>query len=415
MSAAVLSLIALLVVIGFSLTSRINVGILAVALAWPIAVFVAGWKADALMAAFPSSLFLTLLGVTLLFGIAHKNGALEALSRRAVGACGGVTALLPPAFFLLTCAVATLGPGAIAATALIAPLAMSTCATAGVPAFLMALMVANGGNAGNLSPFSAVGVIVHSLLQKIGLGGHEWGVFLANFVAHAFVGVAAYVLFGGLALWRKRGATVSTGSAPPFTGRHWLTLTVIALWIVAVVAFRTNPGLSAFAAAAVLLLLGAAEENTVIGAIPWSIIVMVCGVSVLVGVIEKTGGMDLFTTLLARILTPASANGAMAFVTGLISTYSSTSGVVYPAFLPSVPGLVEKLGGGNPLEIALSINVGAAIVDVSPLSTIGALCIAALPNPDEGRAIFRQMLLWGFAMTIVGALFCQFAIGWFAA
>jgi hypothetical protein len=135
---------------------------------------------------------------------------------------------------------------------------------------------------------------------------------------------------------------------------------------------------------------------------------------VLVGVIEKTGGMDLFTTMLAKITTPGTANGMMAFVTGLISTYSSTSGVVYPAFIPAVPGLVEKLGGGNPLEIALSINVGAAIVDVSPLSTIGALCIAALPNAAEGRAVFRQMLLWGFAMTIVGALFCQFTIQWFA-
>jgi Na+/H+ antiporter NhaD/arsenite permease-like protein len=377
--------------------------------------FVAGWKTSAFFAVFPSGLFLTLLGVTLLFGIAHKNGALDALTRRAVRACGGVTALLPPAFFLLACMVATLGPGAIASTALIAPLAMSTGARAGVPAFLMALMVANGGNAGNLSPFSAVGVIVQSLLQKIALGQHEWGVFLANFVAHAFVGVAAYVLFGGVSLWRQRSTVTTIDVAPPpFARRHWLTFAVIAVWILAVVVLRVNPGLSAFAAAAVLLLAGAAEENTVLASIPWSIIVMVCGVSVLVGVIEKTGGMELFTTLLAQIMTPGSVNGMMAFVTGLISTYSSTSGVVYPAFLPTVPGLVEKLGGGNPLEIALSINVGAAIVDVSPLSTIGALCVAALPNPAQGRALFRQMLLWGFAMTVVGALFCQIAIGWFA-
>ena len=415
MSAAVLSLLALLVVIGFSLTARINVGVLAVALAWPIAMFVAGWKADALMAVFPSGLFLTLVGVTLLFGIAHRNGTLEGLARQAVRACGGVSALLPPAFFLLACAVATLGPGAIAATALIAPLAMSTGATARVPAFLMALMVSNGGNAGNLSPFSAVGMIVQSLLQKIGLGGHEWGVFMANFVAHVFVGVAAYLLFGGVALWRERRTAAPSVLATAFTRTHWLTLAVITLWIVGVVVFRTNPGLSAFVAAAILLLTRAAEENSVFASIPWSIIVMVCGVSVLVGVIEKTGGMDLFTTLLARITTPGTVNGTMAFVTGLISTYSSTSGVIYPAFLPAVPGLVDKLGGGNPLEIALSINVGAAIVDVSPLSTIGALCIAALPNPAEGRVVFRQMLLWGFAMTIVGALFCQVAIGWFAA
>src|SRR5215211_5675905 len=124
--------------------------------------------------------------------------------------------------------------------------------------------------------------------------------------------------------------------------------------------------------------------------------------------------MELFTTMLAAIATPASVNGTIAFVTGLISTYSSTSGVVYPAFLPAVPGLVQKIGGGNPLEIALSVNVGAAIVDVSPLSTIGALCIAGVTNPGNARVLFRQMLLWGFAMTIVGALFCQFAIRWFA-
>ena len=50
MTPAELSLIALLVVIGASLTSRLNVGVLAVALAWPIAVFGAGWKVEQVQA-----------------------------------------------------------------------------------------------------------------------------------------------------------------------------------------------------------------------------------------------------------------------------------------------------------------------------------------------------------------------------
>jgi hypothetical protein len=107
-------------------------------------------------------------------------------------------------------------------------------------------------------------------------------------------------------------------------------------------------------------------------------------------------------------------NGAIAGITGLISTYSSTSGVVYPAFLPAVPGLVAKLGGGDPLQVALSINVGAAVVDVSPLSTIGALCIAALPQGQDSKRLFRQLLAWGFSMTIAGAVFCQLFIQYFA-
>ena len=36
----------------------------------------------------------------------------------------------------------------------------------------------------------------------------------------------------------------------------------------------------------------------------------------------------------------------------------------------------SKVLGGDPLAVALSINVGSALVDVSPLSTLGALCVA---------------------------------------
>jgi di/tricarboxylate transporter len=412
-SPALLSLVALAVVVGCSLTARLNIGILAVALAWPIAVFAAGWKAEALMAVFPSSLFLTLVGVTLLFGVVQRNGTLGALAQRSARLCAGRVFLLPPVFFGFSCLIASLGPGAIAATALMAPIAMTIGHRAGVPVFLTALMVSNGGNAGNLSPISSVGLIVQAQMHKVGLPHHDWQVFFANFTAHAMVAAAAFGLFGGIALGRAPRAAIEA-APPPLSGRQWGSLAVLAVWVAGVVGFKIHPGLSAFAAAALLIGAGALEDAVAFKTIPWSVIVTVCGVSVLIGVLEKTGGMDLFTTLLARVATPATANGAMAFFTGLISTYSSTSGVVYPAFLPAVPGFVAKLGGGDVLQVALSINVGAALVDVSPLSTIGALAIAARPDGEDERMLFRRMLLWGLSMTVVGALFCQFFIRFFA-
>jgi di/tricarboxylate transporter len=187
-----------------------------------------------------------------------------------------------------------------------------------------------------------------------------------------------------------------------------------AVWVAAVVLLKVNLGLAAFAAASVLVILRACDDSAMLKQVPWAVIVMVCGVSVLIGVLEGTGGLDLFSGALARIATPGTVNGVIAFVTGAISTYSSTSGVVYPTFLPAIPSLVEKLGGGDPLQIALSINVGAALVDVSPLSTIGALCIAALPASEQTPLLFRRLLTWGLAMTLVGAAFCQFAIRFFA-
>ncbi len=409
MSPALLSLLALLLVVAASLTSRVNVGVLAVALAWGVATFAADWNVEQLMAAFPSSLFLTLLGVTLLFGIAQANGTMQAVTNRGIRLLRGRTALLPPFVFLLACLISTSGPGAIATTALLAPLAMGAAHRAKAPMLLMALMVGNGANAGNLSPISAIGAMVHALMEKAGLGGHSTAVLLMNFAAHAIVAIAAWAMFGGPAMWRDR-PVVSDDARDELTRAHWVTLAVGLLWVSTVLFLKYNPGLTAFAAAAVLVLIGVGEDSAMLKHVPWPVIVMVCGVSVLIGVLEKTGGMDLFTTLLSKLATPGSVNGVIAGVTGMISTYSSTSGVVYPAFIPAVPGLVAKLGGGNPLQIAISINVGAALVDVSPLSTIGALCIAAVPAGYDTKQLFRQLLMWGFAMTIVGALFCQFVV-----
>jgi len=222
-------------------------------------------------------------------------------------------------------------------------------------------------------------------------------------------------MFGGLR--RANGAAIGAGAPvadPPLQPKQWLTMGVVTAWVAGVVVLKLNVGFAAFAAAVFLIVARAADEAAAVRKMPWSAILMISGVSLLVGVLEKTGGMDLFTGLLARLATPASINGAIAFVTGVISTYSSTSGVVLPTFLPMVPSLVAKVGGGNPLAVALSINVGASMVDVSPLSTIGALCVAAVPDVQVERDLFRKMLLWGLAMAPVGALLCQWLAGPFA-
>jgi hypothetical protein len=88
--------------------------------------------------------------------------------------------------------------------------------------------------------------------------------------------------------------------------------------------------------------------------------------------------------------------------------------VVLPTFLPTVPGLVQQVGGGDPLAVALSINVGASLVDVSPLSTLGALCVAALSDPAAARDLFRRLMIWGLSMSIAGALLCQLLASPFA-
>ncbi len=103
--------------------------------------------------------------------------------------------------------------------------------------------------------------------------------------------------------------------------------------------------------------------------------------------------------------------GVGALLSGVISVYSSTSGVVLPVLLPAVPKLISQLGGGDPFAVACSVVVGGHLVDSSPLSTIGALCIASGPAAAEERqTLFNQMLIWGLSMAVVGRdpLLCLF-------
>jgi len=308
-------------------------------------------------------------------------------------------------FFVLAGLLATIGPGAVASVALVAPIAMPIGASAGVSNLLSAIMIGTGANAGNLSPISAVGAMVNTLLAKQGLGGHEWRVWAANFLAHVIVAAAAYFLLGGLQLMKRgRPVEVTLVNAAPLDRRQRLTVAVTVVWMLAVVLLRVHVGLAAFGAGTILLLARAADERDAIARIPLDIIIMVCGVTMLIGVLETTGGMELFTGMIARVANARTLNAVIAFVTGAISTYSSTSGVVLPAFLPMVPGLVRQVGGGDPLAVALSINVGSSLVDVSPLSTIGALCVAAVADRAAGKDLFNKLLIFGLSMILVGAL-----------
>ncbi len=121
-----ISLAALLLVIVLSCTTSVNPGFLAMALAWVIGVYLAPFwgrrfTVGEVMAGFPTDLFLTLVGVTLLFTLARDNGTLDQVVRTALRGCRGNAGLIPIVFFGLSLSIASIGAGNIAAAALIAP------------------------------------------------------------------------------------------------------------------------------------------------------------------------------------------------------------------------------------------------------------------------------------------------------
>src|SRR5262245_60497260 len=108
-----LSLAALVLVIVLSCTTAVNPGFLALALAWVIGIHLAPqwgrrFTIGEVLGGFPTELFLTLVGVTLLFTLARGNGTLDRVVRVALLGCRGNAGMIPIVFFGLSCGIASI-------------------------------------------------------------------------------------------------------------------------------------------------------------------------------------------------------------------------------------------------------------------------------------------------------------------
>ena len=438
---ALVSILALVILVGISCVNEdLNVGFLGIAFGIIVGGIFAGTPASKVMNAFPLSLFMILVGVTFLFGMAQTNGTMEKLTAYSIRACKGNTALVPIIIYILSTFITTIGPGNIAGCALMAPVAMAIASKVKMPAFLMTLLVVGACNGAAFSPFAPTGIISNGIIAKCApelgipadyLNTLAWKIHFNSTIAQGFVNIGGFFVMGGLKWIREqRGASLDIDElAPkpePFNAAQKTTLLLVFILILLVVVpglpgvkgtlpkyitnMLSNVGSISFVLSIVLMLTGYGDSEAAVKVMPWSVIMMVCGVSVLIDVMDKAGGLNFLVEVMASVAGPTTICFWTAFVPAVISAYSSSSGVVMPMFLPMTPGLVE-LTGGDPIAIISAIDVGSHLVDTSPLSTLGALCIASAGEEEDKGVLFRKLLIWGLSMSIVSGIVCYVFFG----
>ncbi len=438
---ALVSILALVILVGISCVNEdLNVGFLGIAFGIIVGGVFAGTPASKVMNAFPLSLFMILVGVTFLFGMAQTNGTMEKLTAYSIRACKGNTALVPIIIYILATFITTIGPGNIAGCALMAPVAMAIASKVKMPAFLMTLLVVGACNGAAFSPFAPTGIISNGIIAKVApelgipadyLNTLAWKIHFNSTIAQGFVNIGGFFVMGGLKWMREqKGAALDIDElAPkqePFNAAQKTTLLLVAILIILVVVpglpgvkgtlpktitnMLSNVGSISFVLSIVLMLTGYGDSKAAVKVMPWSVIMMVCGVSVLIDVMDKAGGLNFLVEVMASVAGPTTICFWTAFVPAVISAYSSSSGVVMPMFLPMTPGLVE-LTGGDPIAIISAIDVGSHLVDTSPLSTLGALCIASAGEEEDKGVLFRKLLIWGLSMSIVSGIVCYVFFG----
>ncbi len=397
----IVTLLALILAIIIGFKKNINTGLVSILMAFIVGHFMLGLDGKEIVSGWPTNLFFILLGMTLLFGMAKANGTLILITKKIASLTKGNTKLLPIIFFVLTGVIAGIGPGNIAAVALMAPIAMELTDSEDIPEILMATMIISGSLAGALSPLAPTGIIAINLAAEQGLEVSK-SVFLSSILTSIIMGILFYFIFGGHKL---KNNNMKIQNIKSFNKEQKITSLIILAVIIGILVFKIDIGLIAFSGAVILLLLGAVDEKEAIMEVPWSTLILISGVAVLVNVVGIGGGIDFLSNFLAKIMNEKTATSIMAVIAGLMSAVSSASGVVLPTLIPTIPKIATEVGGGiSEIALVSSIVVGAHTVTFSPLSTLGAIALSSATDKTDKQKFFGQLLVVGLLSVIIGGV-----------
>lgn len=405
---ALLSLLFLLLAIFLGFVRKMNTGLLCIAFALVLG-RMSGVSDAVIMKGFNSSLFIMLLGVTYLFSMAQINGSLDLLAQKVIALAGRRVYLIPVIIYVFSIVLAALGPGSVPTMAIMMVFSMSLAAEMKISPVLLSTLTVLGSCAGGLSPLAATGIIGANLCAEFGLTGIENDFLLNGIFSFTVYAVIVYVWLGGYKL--RAAENVGEKVIPSFNRKQLLTIAGIVAMVFMVMLLHINVGLVSFAVAAVLSFLRVSEEAKAIRHIPWNTLLLITGVGVLMQLIIDLGGINILSAALVSIMNAKSAAAVMGLTSGIMSWFSSSSGVVMPTLLPTVPHIAQQLGGVNELELASSITTISHVAAISPLSTGGALALAAYAsaanaNQKQQQNLFMKM----FGVSALGvSVLCVFS------
>lgn len=428
------SIACLILVFGLATALPVNMGALAFLAAFALA-GLSGITTDEVFGYFPGEVFILVVGITLLFGVARVNGTMELCVEAALRRVGGRRWLVPWVMFFIAGVVMSVG--FVLAVGVFAPVAMSLAARYRIRPLLMAMMLSHGALAASLSPTTVFAAFVRSAAKDTGMFG--WQMFAASLTINILFAAAIYLWLGrdlhlpidepsegsepgakvpaGGALADSEQSTGNTVIRPSrmtssvsatqlqedtesamlvtstperlrMTPVRALTLTAIAALVVGA-AIGVDLGVMALSGAIMLILLSPNRYSQALSEVSWSVILLICGMLTLMSVLTANGTVQ-FIANKAAALTPVAAVLCILFVVALLSAVGSSVGTIGIA-LPLTFPLLAVDSGLPATGVVIAVAVTSLIVDVSPFSTNGALVLAAAQVDDRDR--FKNQML----------------------
>ncbi|WP_145942533.1 SLC13 family permease [Corynebacterium glyciniphilum] len=400
-----LSLVLLIVVLALAVWKKVNIGTLSLGAAF-VLVLVAGVDPDEMYGAFPASLVVLIIGVSLMFSHLQLSGAVHWVIDGAFRVVGDRKVLIPWVGFVLGGFLSTVGVFGTGPVAVLVPLVAFISVSYKGTYLINALGVIMGSIGLGMSPLNPTGATVSQLAADAGVTYSEWGLWLVAVVVTAVALAVLQVVFTALGkrgrlLIEPQAAQVEEGqNSGGVENRIYAvsSLVGLAVFVVCVVVFGLDVGLTSMAVAAVLQLVFRPAQKEMFNQVPWGAVLLIGGLLTYLGLLRSVGTIDAVQDAIGGAASGVLLLLALAYLTALLCNVESSALGVLSMTMPLVFGFFA--GSPSIFWIVAAVAVPSGLMVMNPIHIAGTLVVG---NAEEERQndVFRIFMVTSLGMTAV--------------
>lgn len=418
MDLSLFSLLILIAVIVAAYITKLNIGLLALAVAILLSRF-GGIKDSAMYGGINLNVFWTLIGIYFFGQCMTQSGTLSLFTKKLIAKLPVKPELWPLICFVFTCLFAFLGPTTILALTVVPLITIEIAGYIGANIEATMFCTMFGGIAGRMTPLG--GNLAGQLAIAEGEGFTELAalshVFLwSHIVTCAILGIIYYFVFKG---YKKEQTYITEVEAlkniPAFTKKQWFCLACMFAFIIFYAFTQWHIGFVAIIFSVIMIFAGCVDQKDIIDKTKWGTVIMVAGSGILASVVQSLGGITILSNLIGWIATIPTVAGIYGAVSGVLSMFTHAMSVPIPILFATTEETVMGLGGSrmDMFRCLAAVGSGAYIGMTCPMSLAGAnvfTCWSTVVNPDAktNQKQFSKMLVLAIFSSILGGVLNNF-------